>query len=131
MGALVTTLRRNPPPPPSFHVSPSSRFFITGSRDMTARIYSTNPIEGYQPLTLTGHRNYVVGVFFSSDAEKVLSGVCLLDRVCACVCVHALLSVCVCVCVCLCMCVRALVRVRIPDLHTDGRISTDPPSLAP
>jgi hypothetical protein len=38
---------------------------------MTARIYSLHPIDGFRPLTLTGHRNHVVAVFFSEDAEKV------------------------------------------------------------
>ncbi|XP_031564589.1 periodic tryptophan protein 2 homolog [Actinia tenebrosa] len=44
--------------------SADSRFFIVGSRDMTARIYSLDPMENFKPVTLSGHRNTVVGCFF-------------------------------------------------------------------
>ena len=36
--------------------SHDGRYFITGSHDHTARIYSLNPEDGYVPITLTGHR---------------------------------------------------------------------------
>ncbi|CAG8579166.1 16574_t:CDS:2 [Rhizophagus irregularis] len=48
-----------------------SRFFISTSKDMTARIYSLHPIEGFTPITLAGHRNYVIGAYFSSDQETI------------------------------------------------------------
>lgn len=47
------------------------RFFISTSKDMTARIYSLHPIEEFTPITLAGHRNYVIGAYFSSDQETV------------------------------------------------------------
>lgn len=42
---------------------------MTGSRDMTARLYSLDPIEGFQPLTLTGHHGAVLGVYFGREAD--------------------------------------------------------------
>eukprot|EP00466_Bigelowiella_natans_P010548 jgi/Bigna1/87845/estExt_fgenesh1_pg.C_250009 len=44
--------------------SPDSKFLISGSRDMACRLYSAEPIKGYLPITLTGHRNHIVGAFF-------------------------------------------------------------------
>jgi periodic tryptophan protein 2 len=38
---------------------------------MTARIYSLHPIEGFTPVTLSGHKNYVIGAYFSADQETV------------------------------------------------------------
>lgn len=51
--------------------SPDSRFFLTGSKDMSAKIYSVNPVEGFEGATLTGHRDVVVGGWFSADAQTV------------------------------------------------------------
>eukprot|EP01134_Creolimax_fragrantissima_P000177 CFRG0177T1 len=48
-----------------------SLFFATGSEDMTARVYSLYPIDGFRPLTLAGHRDYVCGVFFSQNNDYV------------------------------------------------------------
>lgn len=44
--------------------APDSLFFATGSKDMTCRLYSLHPIRGYIPITMTGHRNHVVDLFF-------------------------------------------------------------------
>lgn len=49
------------------------RYFITASRDMTARLYTLHPLEGYKPKTFAGHRDVLVGAFFSED-EKSVSG---------------------------------------------------------
>ncbi|GBB93196.1 hypothetical protein RclHR1_02130009 [Rhizophagus clarus] len=51
--------------------SNDSRFFISTSKDMTAKIYSLHPMEGFTPITLSGHRNYVIGAYFSADQETI------------------------------------------------------------
>ncbi|XP_063900353.1 uncharacterized protein LOC135119904 [Zophobas morio] len=38
---------------------------------MTARIYTAHPVEDFTPITLTGHRNSVVNVFFAVSMEYV------------------------------------------------------------
>ena len=47
--------------------APNGQYFVTGSRDQTARIYSTYPVQGFIPVTLGGHRDVVTGVFFVED----------------------------------------------------------------
>lgn len=60
-----------------FHVNIHSficlflRFFIVGSRDMSARIYSLNPMENFAPITLSGHRNSVIGCYFIGSSLDV------------------------------------------------------------
>jgi len=49
--------------------SPDSQFFVTGSKDMTARLYSRDPVPGFKPLVMSGHRNHVVGCFFGSGSD--------------------------------------------------------------
>ncbi|KAJ1863412.1 U3 snoRNP protein [Coemansia sp. RSA 989] len=51
--------------------SPDSRFFLTSGKDMTTKIFSVNPIEGFKPTTLTGHRYAVVGSWFSKDMRAI------------------------------------------------------------
>ncbi|KNC82463.1 hypothetical protein SARC_05255 [Sphaeroforma arctica JP610] len=51
--------------------SSDSKFFSSGSEDMTARVYSVHPIAGFTPRLLSGHRDYVSGVFFSSDDSHI------------------------------------------------------------
>lgn len=49
-----------------------NRYFITTSRDMTARLYTINPLEGFQPKQFGGHRDVVLGAFFSQDEKTVI-----------------------------------------------------------
>lgn len=49
----------------------TNRYFITTSRDMTARLYTINPLEGFQPKQFAGHRDVVLGAFFSQDEKTV------------------------------------------------------------
>ncbi|KAK3722040.1 hypothetical protein QZH41_020155 [Actinostola sp. cb2023] len=66
--------------------SADSRFFIVGSKDMTARIYSLNPMENFVPVTLSGHRNTVIGCLFvgsSLDAYTIGSNGILLSWKCS------------------------------------------------
>ncbi|KAI8085126.1 WD40 repeat-like protein [Halteromyces radiatus] len=51
--------------------SPDSKYFLTTSRDMTARLYSTNPTPGFTPVTLSGHRAEVIGAYFSKDMKNI------------------------------------------------------------
>ncbi|KAJ1916205.1 U3 snoRNP protein [Mycoemilia scoparia] len=51
--------------------SSDSRFFLTSSKDMTTKIYSTDPIDGFSPNTLSGHRDAVVGAWFSDDMKTL------------------------------------------------------------
>jgi periodic tryptophan protein 2 len=48
--------------------SADSRWVIVGSKDLTARVYSANHVEGYAPPTLAGHREPLVHVAFAGDA---------------------------------------------------------------
>lgn len=51
--------------------SSDSRFLLTASKDQTARIWSLDPEEGFEPTTLAGHRQGVKGGYFSADQESV------------------------------------------------------------
>jgi len=51
--------------------SRDSRFFLSASKDLTARIWSLNPEEGFTPTVLSGHRQPVVGAWFSHDQETI------------------------------------------------------------
>ncbi|KAI8627702.1 periodic tryptophan protein 2 [Xylariaceae sp. FL1651] len=51
--------------------SNDSRFFLTASKDMTARIWSLNPEDGFTPTVLSGHKQTVVGAWFSKDQETI------------------------------------------------------------
>lgn len=46
---------------------------MAGSADMTARVFSLDPIEGFTPFTLAGHRDEVVGVYFADDDKTISS----------------------------------------------------------
>ena len=48
--------------------SADSRWVVVGSKDLTARVYSANHLEGYAPPTLAGHREPLVHVAFAGDA---------------------------------------------------------------
>jgi periodic tryptophan protein 2 len=51
--------------------SGDSRFFLSTSKDLTARIWSLDAEEGFVPTTLAGHKESVMGAFFSQDQEKL------------------------------------------------------------
>lgn len=51
--------------------SSDSRFFITSSKDLTARIWSLNQEEGFTPTVLAGHRTAVYAAWFSKDQETI------------------------------------------------------------
>ena len=51
--------------------SGDSRFFVSASKDMTARIWSLDPEEGFEPTVLSGHHEGVKNAWFSSDQESV------------------------------------------------------------
>lgn len=52
--------------------SQDSRFIITTSKDLTARIWSVDSEDkDLASMTFAGHRDYVVGAFFSGDQETI------------------------------------------------------------
>ncbi|KAJ0397462.1 hypothetical protein ATCC90586_000251 [Pythium insidiosum] len=53
--------------------SHDSRFFVTGSEDLTARVWSVDPIAGFEPVTLAGHRDFIVGAFFTAADDGVVT----------------------------------------------------------
>ncbi len=56
----------------SIEWSSDSRFFLSASKDLTARIWSLDPVEGFVPTTLAGHRQTVLHAWFTQDQEKVI-----------------------------------------------------------
>ena len=56
--------------------SGDSRFFLSAAKDLTARIWSLDSVEGFVPTTLAGHREGVLGAWFSGDQESVGCRVC-------------------------------------------------------
>ncbi|KAE8449625.1 hypothetical protein EG329_007955 [Mollisiaceae sp. DMI_Dod_QoI] len=55
----------------SLEWSSDSRFFLSAAKDLTARIWSLDPEEGFVPTTLSGHREGVLGAYFSQDQETI------------------------------------------------------------
>jgi periodic tryptophan protein 2 len=55
----------------SIEWSTDSRFFLSASKDLTARIWSVDPDEKKAQTTLTGHRQAIVGAWFSKDQETI------------------------------------------------------------
>ncbi|KKK12900.1 hypothetical protein P175DRAFT_0523917 [Aspergillus ochraceoroseus IBT 24754] len=51
--------------------SSDSRFILTSSKDLTARVWSLDPEDGFEPTTLSGHRQAVRAAFFSGDQESI------------------------------------------------------------
>ncbi|KAI8933362.1 hypothetical protein NX059_009981 [Plenodomus lindquistii] len=51
--------------------SSDSRFFLSASKDLTARIWSLDQDEGLAQTTLSGHRQAIVGAWFSKDQETI------------------------------------------------------------
>ncbi|KAI8469923.1 MAG: WD40 repeat-like protein [Monoraphidium minutum] len=50
--------------------SPCGGFIAVASKDLTARVFSLNPIPGYVPPILAGHKDRLVGLYFTSDATQ-------------------------------------------------------------
>jgi periodic tryptophan protein 2 len=55
----------------SIEWSSDSRFFLSAAKDLTARIWSLDPEDGFEPTTLAGHREGVCGAWFSKDQESI------------------------------------------------------------
>ena len=55
----------------SIRWSGDPRFFLSASKDLTARIWSLEPEEGFIPTTLAGHREGVESAWFTKDQETV------------------------------------------------------------
>ncbi|KAF7794916.1 hypothetical protein EIP86_006059 [Pleurotus ostreatoroseus] len=55
----------------SIEWSPDSLCFITTSRDMTARLFTLDPVEGFRPKTFAGHRDAVLNAYFSADCNTI------------------------------------------------------------
>ena len=55
----------------SIEWSSDSRFFLSSSKDLTARIWSFDPEDGFIPTILAGHREGVLDAWFSNDQEEV------------------------------------------------------------
>jgi periodic tryptophan protein 2 len=55
----------------SIEWSSDSRFFLSAAKDLTARIWSLDPEESFVPTTLAGHREGVLGAYFSKDQETI------------------------------------------------------------
>ncbi|KAI0876604.1 periodic tryptophan protein 2, partial [Hypoxylon argillaceum] len=51
--------------------SNDSRFFLTASKDLTVRIWSLNAEDGFTPTVLSGHKQAIVGAWFSKDQETI------------------------------------------------------------
>ena len=55
----------------SLEWSSDGRFFLSASKDLTARIWSLNPEENFTPTALAGHRTQVLKAWFSLDQESI------------------------------------------------------------
>ncbi|KAI1615200.1 periodic tryptophan protein 2 [Exophiala viscosa] len=53
--------------------SGDSRFFLSASKDLTARIWSLDPEEGFEPTVLSGHRQQVRNAWFSASQESIFT----------------------------------------------------------
>lgn len=51
--------------------SGDSRFFVSASKDLSARLWSLNPEEGFEPSVLSGHRQQVRAAWFSANQESI------------------------------------------------------------
>lgn len=55
----------------SIEWSSDSRFFLSASKDLTARVWSLDPEEGFTATTLAGHRQAVHAAWFSANQETI------------------------------------------------------------
>ncbi|KAG9313612.1 WD40-repeat-containing domain protein [Chiua virens] len=55
----------------SIQWAPDSTCFVTTSRDMTARLFTLNSVEGFRPKTFAGHRDAVIGAYFSAKSKAI------------------------------------------------------------
>ncbi|KAH0581448.1 hypothetical protein H2248_012529 [Termitomyces sp. 'cryptogamus'] len=55
----------------SIQWSPDSRYFLTTSRDMTARLFTLDPLDGFRPKTFAGHKDAVLSAYFSEDGTSI------------------------------------------------------------
>lgn len=53
--------------------SHDAKFFVTSSDDLSARVFSVDPYPDFKPLTLSGHRDVVVGAFFAADDRSIFT----------------------------------------------------------
>ncbi|OLY80832.1 Periodic tryptophan protein 2-like protein [Smittium mucronatum] len=55
------------------HISWSndSKYFLTSSKDMTAKLYSSIPIEGFVNATFAGHKDSIMGSWFGADMKTI------------------------------------------------------------
>ncbi|MCJ1422755.1 hypothetical protein MMC29_000635 [Sticta canariensis] len=51
--------------------SSDSRFFLSAAKDLTSRIWSLNPEQDFTSTVLSGHRESLLGAWFSSDQETI------------------------------------------------------------
>lgn len=51
--------------------SPDSRFLLSSSKDMTTRLYPIETVEGFPGAVLSGHRDQVLGAWFSADMNSI------------------------------------------------------------
>ncbi|KAJ1517951.1 hypothetical protein HMI54_003244 [Coelomomyces lativittatus] len=48
-----------------------AKVFVASSKDMNARVYTVDKIEGYSNVVLSGHTTSVIGAWFSKDGTEV------------------------------------------------------------
>lgn len=48
------------------------RFLISASRDLSIKIHTLNPIEGYIPFNFIGHKNLCTSFFFNNEMSEVI-----------------------------------------------------------
>ena len=56
--------------------SVDSSVIMAGSRDSTARIWTVNTTQNYQPVTLSGHKTSLVGAYFSQGSSDTKISSC-------------------------------------------------------
>ena len=54
--------------------SDDSTWVVAGSKDLTVRVWSLHSIEGYAPPTLAGHKEWPIGVYFTTKKVRDACG---------------------------------------------------------